>query len=270
MISGGFKDAVGGEEKALLTKRLYALISLTIIVVVLAALVTAAVIKSSSSGQEVVDRGVSNAPEDLEAKAAALLKAIQASGLLLENDSYELTVHPKPLNPANIAFNTPDSLGYGQHAEIQLLLSSTLSSTELSNQIQGPGPKQQETILSGKKMKATLIGPAFEITQIAPAPPEPPTQIVLGPMTKWEWDIRPKELGTQHLSLTIDAIIQSGDKELPHTIRSFKRDIEVAVVWPQSPLFFLQSNWQWVSTALLIPFAGWLLTIIFGSKKSAA
>ena len=42
------------------------------------------------------------------------------------------------------------------------------------------------------------------------------------------------------------------------------------MVWPESPLYFLQSYWQWISTALLIPWIGWLATLIFGKKKGAA
>jgi hypothetical protein len=162
------------------------------------------------------------------------------------------------LETANIAFNTPKSLGYGRTFEIKLELSTNKSPEELASTIHEPGERETASVKISNEMDARLTGEQFQITAVRPE-----RQAVSANGTEWSWDIKPNELGQQRLHLTLDAVLEIDNHESTYTLKTFDRTIGVNVVWPDSVLSFLTKYWQWVCTAILFPVIVWLAKRIF-------
>jgi hypothetical protein len=164
----------------------------------------------------------------------------------------------------NIAFNSPKTMGYGETTGIQLLLSRSRTTQALADLIVEPGDRERYTILTSDQIEAHLIGDGFEIKSITAE-----TQVLdKQGVTEWKWDVRPKWLGKQRLHLSLDAKLDSNGKDISHTMRTFYQPIDVKIVWPQSALFFGQNYWQWICTAMVLPFVGWAAARLFKSKPT--
>ena len=164
------------------------------------------------------------------------------------------------MQSANIAFNAPDSLGYGKTIGIQLRLSANKTPGELADMIHEPGQKETSTVKISNEMDARLTGEGFQITAVRPER----QAVSASGVTQWNWDITPKHLGPeQPLHLTLDAIVKIDDHETTYTLRTFDRKIDVNVVWPDTVLSFLGKYWQWVCTAIVIPLIVWIGKRIF-------
>jgi len=162
------------------------------------------------------------------------------------------------LQSANIAFNTPKSLGYGRTSEIKLELSTNKSPEELAGLIHEPGERETASVKISNEMDARLTGEQFQITAVRPE-----RQAVSANGTEWSWDIKPKELGQQRLHLTLDAVLKIDNHESTHTLKTFDRTIGVNVVWPDTALSFLGKYWQWVCGSVMFPVIAWLAKRIF-------
>jgi len=162
------------------------------------------------------------------------------------------------LQSANIAFNTPKSLGYGRTSEIKLQLSTTKSPEELAGIIHEPGETATASVKITNEMEAHLSGDQFQITKVGSE-----RQAVSANGTEWSWDIEPKELGQQLLQLTLEAVLSIDNHEATHILKTFPRTISVNVVWPETALRFLGNNWQWVCVSLVFPVVAWLGKRIF-------
>lgn len=198
---------------------------------------------------EAIDKGV---PADAanEAAARGLDKAAGAPN--------EVDRLLEGLQSANIAFNAPETLGYGRTSVIKLELSANKTPEELAGTIHEPGPTETATIKISNEMDARLTGEQFEIKAVRPE-----RQAVSANGTEWSWDIRPRELGPQKLHLTLDAVLKIDNHESTYTLKTFDKTIGVNVVWPETFFTFVGKYWQWILTTIVIPFVVWIGKKIF-------
>ena len=162
---------------------------------------------------------------------------------------------------ANIAFNTPDSLAYGETRVIELLLDATKSVAELEAAITEEGTKQGAQIHIAERMEAHLTGDGFDITKITgEAQPVSRTET-----TKWKWEVRPKRFGQQSLHLAIDAVVIVEGERSTRSIRTFDRDIMVNVRWPTTFIAYPQDHDE-IATGLVGAVAAFF-TWFFGFRK---
>ena len=198
---------------------------------------------------EAINKGV---PADAanEAAARGLDKAVTAPS--------EVDRLLEGLQSANIAFNTPKSLGYGRTSGIKLELSTNKSPEELAGMIHERGERETASVKISNEMDARLTGDQFQISAVRPE-----RQAVSANGTEWSWDITPRKLGQQRLHLTLDAVLNIDNHESTYTLRTFDRTIGVNVVWPETPLSFLGRYWQWVCTAMVFPVIAWMAKRIF-------
>jgi hypothetical protein len=198
---------------------------------------------------EAIDKGV---PADAanEAAARGLDKAATAPN--------EVDRLLEGLQSANIAFNAPETLGYGRTFVIKLELSANKTPEELAGIIHEPGPTETATVKISNEMDARLTGEQFEIKAVRPE-----RQAVSANGTEWSWDIKPRELGRQKLHLTLDAVLKIDNHESTYTLKTFDKTIGVNVVWPDTWLVFFGKYWQWIVTTIVIPFVVWLGKKIF-------
>jgi len=154
----------------------------------------------------------------------------------------------------NIAFNVPTSLNLQDTATIQLILSLRKPIDELKQIIEAQGEREGAQIRVYNDMEARLSGPDFQITAVTPE-----KQGISGSeVTKWEWAVKPTKTGRHDLHLTLSAVFTVEGISTSRVIRTFDKTIEVNVTLHQKTTNFLEKNWQWLWTVILIPVAGWL------------
>jgi hypothetical protein len=153
------------------------------------------------------------------------------------------------LQQASIAFNAPKTLELAQTEQIQLLLDLNQPPEALGLALTSEGARRSSQVGVAARMEARLTGEQFQITATTPE-----EQLISskGP-TEWRWDIRPKATGPQELHLTLTALFDVEGKPGRRHIRTFDETIEVEVTLVDQVSGFLEKNWQWLWTAILVP-----------------
>lgn len=176
--------------------------------------------------------------------------------------SVDLILHRMQL--ANIAFNAPSVIAVDDPAQIELLLGIKQSVEELKNELEADITAKRLTgyieVASIKAsptvMQAELEGSAFIIKSLTPK-----EQIISSETrTEWDWEVTPKRSGKNIIFLTVNARLPIDGGSAYRTVKTFKK--EIAVESPPTrrrALKFIQDTWQWLWTALLIPFGSWML-----------
>ena len=160
----------------------------------------------------------------------------------------------RELPPANAAFNAPTTMHLNEPTVIQLLLSGERPIRELKEKITALGEKEGATIKASDAMEAQLTGAGFTIEAVTPA-----VQLVSGEgVTEWKWEVEPTRVGKRRLHLTLSAIIDLRGKESTYTVRTFERTLVIRVTLRERLTGFVEDNWQWLWSALLIPIGAWL------------
>jgi hypothetical protein len=159
------------------------------------------------------------------------------------------------LRPANIVFNPPARMTFGEVVTVGALVSLTMTPEELAEEIQKRLPIDRR--IEGAEIKVAPVidvnlsadHEAFEINAIVPVR-QPLGQAA---PSEWRWIIRAKSGGLHHLHLTVDAVLLLNDREVPKLIRTFDRPVEVEVTIPQRVRQFVTPNWQWLWGIAVIP-----------------
>jgi hypothetical protein len=154
----------------------------------------------------------------------------------------------------NLAFNAPKSMNLHDTALIQLFLGLDRQIDELKQMIKSEGEKEGASIRVCDRMEARRSGSTFAITAITPEE----QAVSRSEVTEWKWEVKPTSVGSQRLHLTLTALISYGETTTRKAIRTFDKLIEVEVTWNQRIGSFLETNWQWLWTVLLIPIVSWL------------
>jgi hypothetical protein len=215
----------------------------------------------SDSVTEKVAPAVAEAVKDAVSKGVPADKANEAAAAGLDKAATapsEIDRLLEGLQSANIAYNAPETLGYGRTFVIKLELSANKTPEELAGTIHEPGPTETATVKISNEMDARLTGEQFEIKAVRPE-----RQAVSATGTEWTWNIKPRELGPQKLHLTLDAVLKIDNHESTYTLKTFDRTIGVNVVWPETWFVFFGKYWQWIVTTIVIPFVVWIGKKIF-------
>ncbi len=158
----------------------------------------------------------------------------------------------------NIAFSVSTVMMLNRGEDVHLLLSPSMSIEELEKQL--VETLRRETQVEGlqiriaPRMEARLSGTNFSILALTPEV----QPVTWKQPTEWRWEVRPTEAGSQALHLTLTALLQIEGKDSTRAIRTFDRDIQVQVTWPQRISGFVAENWQWLWTTVAAPVALWL------------
>ena len=159
------------------------------------------------------------------------------------------------LRPASVAFNTPTTLRLGESTEIQLLLSIREPLARLEKQIAEIGEIEGATVRVSDDMEARLTGPGFEIEAIS----DPRQLVVESETTGWKWEIEATETGRHRLHLTLTAFIAVDGERRARTVQTFERTLVIDVTWTSRISGFVDDNWQWLWSAILVPVGLWVL-----------
>jgi hypothetical protein len=162
------------------------------------------------------------------------------------------------LKSASIAFNAPDTIEFDETVSIELLLSLSETTEALQKQLTKIGKKHGYEIRAASQMEATLRPVRDSVFKVVAVTPEV-QPLRAAENTRWLWRVTPLEWGKQELQLTISALYQVNGRDGKRALRTFQHDIIVHVgPWKYAKVF-LENNWQWAWTALLIPLGGWAL-----------
>jgi len=159
---------------------------------------------------------------------------------------------------ARAAHNAPDELRLGESAHVHLVVSEDGHDAELRATVKGSSDLRIGTIHVADvkvtpNLRAELTGGDFEIDRIAGKEVQyyhPDLR------NHWEWVVKPEQIGNLELRLVLYAEIL-GD-ERGHMLKSYALPMRVHVTAGDRISSFLQSNWQWLWSALLVPVAGFL------------
>ncbi len=171
----------------------------------------------------------------------------------------------KQMEFGHIAFNTPSRINIDDTPQLQLLLSLAEPIERLKTAITAEGEKLGFTVRVSERMEARLRGQAFAITPLTPE-----IQAVSKiERTEWKWQLKPQQAGRQSLHLTLSALLDIEGHNTPRIVKTFEKTILVEVTTTQKITRFLEANWKWLWTAILIPLVGWGWKVRARRRKGA-
>ena len=170
----------------------------------------------------------------------------------------------KSLPEANIVFTAPETVRLGSSTQIQLLLSAQESIARLKKKLSELGKQEGARIRVSDRMEAHLAGLGFKVE---PLTPEVQAISTLAP-TEWSWDIEPTRSGTQHLTLTVSALIRVHGESTPLVVQTFEKKLTIHVTLYERVKGFVSDNWQWLWLAIGAPIASVLYTRYKRGKRA--
>lgn len=161
------------------------------------------------------------------------------------------------LTAANIAYNTPKKMAYGETVSIHLVLDLSKTEDQLKKLVTGTGPVESDQIEVSHVVQATLTGDGFEIT---PSTNNSEQVIFAKSVTEWKWSVRAKRLRTQVLRLSLDTKVEAFGAERSRTVRVFDRSISVNITDVPSGITAARDNWSFLAGAggVVVAVGGWL------------
>jgi len=164
-------------------------------------------------------------------------------------------LHEQLKDGATAVFTTPLSIGLDQTTDIELLVSPTKTTAQLESELTEQGQSGHASTQYSKMMEAQLVGHGFDIAQVGPSI----QPVEAGRTTRWKWQIKPKEGGSQRLDLTVNAVLSDGKDRI--LLQTLHRDITVNVKFGQRATSWISSlkDVQWLWAALILPVATFVI-----------
>lgn len=158
------------------------------------------------------------------------------------------------LRDGNLAHDIPRGMERDELYVVTLLVSPSASAEVLVARLSSTAATSHAGVRVGERMEAKLSGASFEIRSITPS-----LQAVgLGEPTEWRWEVKPLRSGIHNLHLDLSVLLTVSGTTTPRSIKTFAEKVTVSVELTTVLSAFLQSNWQWLWAAVLVPAAVWL------------
>jgi hypothetical protein len=220
-------------------------------------------IGSSGKGGNVKAYG-SAAPVTKPTVAAAPSEVAEASVAADDEDPFS-DVDRKLANLplGNIAFNTPETIPFGDDARIELLVSLKEAEAELRQAVRAAGPVESARVKISDQMEARLTGLGFRIEAITPER----QAITRGERTRWQWQIEPNKSANLGLHLTLSALIEVDGVPATRAVRTFERTIYVDVPLVHRVGDFLTGHLELLLSFVLVPVAGGVYRHVRNKRK---
>ncbi|KAK42429.1 hypothetical protein BG58_03630 [Caballeronia jiangsuensis] len=153
-----------------------------------------------------------------------------------------------------MAYNAPPPLTIADTAKIELRIDPKQTESEIKKAITLPGELTVALIQISNRMQADITGDKEALT-ISNLDPE--IQAVSGKEpTIWRWLVKPLKEGTHLVFVKLYAQVMIDGSQTPMRIGSYEGRIVVNVSPRQHVENFVQKNWQWLWTAILVPVGG--------------
>lgn len=155
------------------------------------------------------------------------------------------------MSKANMAFNTPESIKLGNSADMQLIIDPSKTVEEIKKQIRAEGVIDGSEIKVAKVVVAKVLAPDFEVIEFISQGRQ---AVDLNGPTEWRWTITPQKMGAHKVTVTVSAVIEIGGDRAERLIKVFEREVAVTVTAGDAVKLFFTKNWQWMWTAVGLPF----------------
>lgn len=90
----------------------------------------------------------------------------------------------------------------------------------------------------------------------------PTTQSIMAVPTqgraRWDWQVSGIQAGPQVLTLSLFAVVDSAPNAPRILIQTFSRRLSVTVTAGYEAMQFLENNWKWLWSVIVVPVAAWL------------
>jgi hypothetical protein len=147
----------------------------------------------------------------------------------------------KPLKEAEIIFDPPKTVEFGESSTAELLVNP------------------QESVNIANRIAARLSGSGFTIEPLT----EEIQPVTETGQTVWRWEITPNMPGSHTLHVALSAVIYIADDPTALTFPigngQYDKTIKVSASWIDRVFSFIGNNWQWLWTMILIPTIGWAI-----------
>jgi hypothetical protein len=204
--------------------------------------------KSSTEKKHLVkDDGSSNASKKISKK--------------VNNGVKESTAESKPadgISFGKIAYNLPEKMQLEVDTTVVVAISKSSLNSILSEDIDTTEFKIKE-IKVATRMKANLLDPTKINFVITPLSTDEQT-LDDSSSTIWKFDVKPIRSGKNPLVLTATIRTTTSLGETYRDVPVFEQAILVESSPTVSLRLFVINNWQWLMTALVLPFGIWIYT----------
>ena len=157
------------------------------------------------------------------------------------------------LSPGTIAFNAPDRMKVSETATVTVRIAPKGEASNITGGLSGPTSTAPQEHIT-ENMAAKLDGVGFEITALSPE-----TQSVAGGgFAEWRWNVTAAEPGDHDLNVTIIAKFDQRERSLPTQSHHVHVDGDPTAAFKE----FLEKNWQWLASVIVIP----LIALLWKSR----
>ncbi|MBV8546907.1 MAG: hypothetical protein JO088_19375 [Acidobacteria bacterium] len=161
-----------------------------------------------------------------------------------EQLTIEIDQRFQKLNPGELLISGPHEMRVATPEPFILRIASKGQSDGIGSGLPSGGQTSMSELHVTPTMRAELTGTGFTILKTSDE-----RQIIGGgSFTEWSWQVTPTESGNRELVATVYVELDSRSKGFPK-----RWPVHVSADIGQSLSHFLASNWQWLSSTLLIP-----------------
>lgn len=172
--------------------------------------------------------------------------------------------------PGNIAYNVPSSMQLDETTDIQLLLSPSLTDTELEEMISSDDSVRTASVEITPQMQAELWVDDPDAFDIHPYHADARQLISSQEPTEWKWAITARKGGLQTLHLTLHRLVRYDDRDHWRKVQEYKADLAVRVTFGK---WLANLDWKFlVVTAVAIlgvPIAVWRVLAKYAASLRA-
>ena len=170
------------------------------------------------------------------------------------------------LSEGMVLFDASTVMRQGQRERVVARLSQNVDE-DISKGLSDRGHLLIEPITVGTFMRVRLYGDGFEITAL-----DDEEQVVASDgFTQWAWDVLPTESGRRSLHLTVAVRVKvpgANDQSKSVPVRDKEVDVQVDPMWSLGQ--FVDKYWQWIASAVVLPFVAWGWQLYAARKDRAA
>lgn len=157
----------------------------------------------------------------------------------------------KELSPGEVVFTAPEQMRVADTYEVSLRIAAKDQNAGIMDDLPEGATSTMAQEHITPVMEARLSGGAGVDVQ---ALGKDEQSVAGGGFAEWRWNVTPKRSGSQRLTVTIIAhLTYPNGRDIPKTLRTLTRKVEVSANVGDSIKTFLASYWQWLTTTLIIP-----------------
>lgn len=172
------------------------------------------------------------------------------------------------LPTGNLVFTYPQEIRLGEEKTVKVVIAPDLKADLqfLVKYLKELGEVTVHEVKISTTMKCNLYGEHFKITPLG----HEEQLISERDLTEWSFVIVPQESGRQKLRLMVSVVLKLEDGQNQTKDFPAKEETIIVTVAPLTRLvFFVEAEWHWMLTTLVVPLGAWIWKRRRGKRKQA-